>query len=93
MRARDRQNSTSGSKPAFDKLKGQLIKEYGSAVQIIGGPGRTESFEVYANGELLHSKLRGSRGKLSSSGVPVWTERECKVLAAKVEPLVTQTVH
>ncbi len=82
------QSTTTGSKPAFDKLKGQLKTEYGSAVHISGGPGRTASFEIYADGQLLHSKLGGSRGKLDVSGVPVWTEREFKALSAKIHPLI-----
>ena len=79
----------SGSRPAFDKLKGQLSKMFGSAVQISGGPGRISSFEIYANGELIHSKLGGSPGKLDTAGMPVWTDAECIALSAKLEPLLT----
>jgi len=82
------QSSTSGSKPAFDKLRGQLKREYGSALDISGGPGRTNSFEVYANGDLLHTRLGGSRGKVDTSGMPVWTEAECAALSAKLKPLI-----
>ena len=83
-------SATTGSKPAFDKLKGQLCAEYGSKVQISGGPGRTMSFEVYANGELIHSKLGGSSGKVDTTGTPIWTEKECKALSAKLKPLVKE---
>jgi len=80
--------SNSGYKPVFDRLKGRLEAELGSSVRIVGGPGRSASFEIYADGELLHSKLGGSRGKLDTEGVPVWTNAECKALVAKLKPLI-----
>lgn len=82
-------NKTEGFKSAFEKLKGQLTTEFGSAVQISGGPGRTSSFEIYANSELIHSKLGGSAQKLDTSDTPIWTNAECKALFAKVRPLTT----
>lgn len=78
---------TSGYKPAFDKLKGQLDAAYGSSVIVTGGPGRNASFEVYADGRLVHSKLAGN-GKLDTEGVPIWKEAECKALVAKLKPLI-----
>lgn len=79
---------TAGYQPAFDKLKGQLCAAYGLAIQVIGGPGRAEAFEVYADGQVLHSKLNGSGGKVDTAGVPLWTEAECKALTAKLKPFV-----
>ena len=79
---------TTGFKPQFERLKGRLDAELGSGVQIVGGPGRNSSFEVYADGKLLHSKLGGSACRLNTEGVPVWTTAECKALAAKLKPLM-----
>ena len=86
-----RQSATSGYKPAFDRLKGKLEYEYGSAVSIRGVPGRTSSFEIFANGELLHSKLNGkAKGgmKVNTTGMPLWTSSEYRALVAKLKPLV-----
>lgn len=79
---------SAGYKPVFERLKGQLYTELGSAVRISGGPGRTASFELYADGQLLHSKLGGSLGKMDTEGVPVWTKGEIKALVAKLKPLI-----
>ena len=79
---------TTGFKPQFERLKGRLDAELGSGVQIVGGPGRNSSFEVYADNKLIHSKLGGSPGKLNIAGVPVWTTAECKALAAKLKQLM-----
>ena len=80
--------SNAGYQPAFDRLKGELLTELGSTVRITGAPGATASFEIYADGKLLHSKLGGSPGALDTDGVPLWTKAERKVLVGKLKPLV-----
>ena len=70
---------------AYDRLKGRLQYELGSAVRILGGPGRSGAFEIYADGELIYSRLGGSRAKIDpDTGAPVWTGAECKALVSKI---------
>ena len=45
--------TNAGYKPVFDRLKGELLTELGSAVRINGAPGASASFEIYADGKLL----------------------------------------
>jgi len=76
-----------GYKPAFDHLKGKLDTEFGTAVRVIGGAGRTSSFEIYADGKLLHSKLGGTGGKVDTSA-------EYQALVDKLKSLVgTPSAH
>jgi hypothetical protein len=48
---------------------------------ITGKPGRSSSFEVTANGQLVHSKLGGQGGKLQ-------TPAEYQALMKALEPLI-----
>ena len=48
-------------------LKARLAQEFPGAT-INGKVGRMSSFEVTANGQLLHSKLKGQGGKCQTPG-------------------------